>query len=129
MPRVRTLTFHEHLENLMEKVAAVVSLGGYNTFCEILSLNKRSVIIPRVRPRAEQLLRAEAAHKQGLIQVLLPDRLTPETLTEAILRLPDQPLPASHRIPGLLDGLRRINAMVEQWRLASRGQAAIPGLK
>jgi len=129
LPRVTTLTFHEHLENLMEKVTAVVSLGGYNTFCEILSLNKRSVIIPRVRPRAEQLLRAEAAHKQGLVQVLPPDRLTPETLTEAILRLPDQPLPASHRIPGLLDGLRRINAMVEQWRLASRGQAAIPGVK
>ena len=61
--RVTTLTFHEHLENLMERAAAVVCLGGYNTFCEILSLNKRSVIVPRVTPRAEQLLRANADRK------------------------------------------------------------------
>ncbi len=127
LPRVTTLTFHEHLENLMEKVTAVVCLGGYNTFCEILSLNKRSIIVPRVRPRAEQLLRAEAAHKLGLVQVLPPDRLTPETLTEAIIRLPEQPLPASHRIPGLLHGLRRINATVAQWQMMLNGGGSNPG--
>lgn len=120
LPRVTTLTFHEHLENLMENVTAVVSLGGYNTFCEILSLNKRSIIIPRVTPRAEQLLRAEAGHKLGLVQVLPPDRLTPETLTEAIVRLPEQPLPASSRIPGLLHGLRHINATVAEWQMSPR---------
>jgi predicted glycosyltransferase len=113
----------------MEKAAGVVCLGGYNTFCEILSLNKRSIIVPRVRPRAEQLLRAEAAHKLGLVEVLPPDRLTPETLTEAILRLPDQPLPASRRIPGLLNGLRRISAMVNEWQRALRGQASNSGRK
>ena len=118
LPRVTTLTFHEHLENLMEKATAVLSLGGYNTFCEILSLNKRSVIVPRVTPRAEQLLRAEAAEKLGLVQVLSPERLDPETLTEAILRLPEQPPPAIHRIPGLLQGLQRINATVARWRRA-----------
>ena len=127
LPRVTTLTFHEHLENLMEKVTAVVALGGYNTFCEILSLNKRSIIIPRVKPRAEQLLRAEAGHKLGLVQVLPPDRLTPETLTEAIIRLPEQPLPASCRIPGLLHGLRRINATVAQWQMMLDGGRLNPG--
>ncbi|MGH7318100.1 MAG: glycosyltransferase family protein [Candidatus Rokuibacteriota bacterium] len=116
LPRVTTLTFHEHLENLMEKAAAVVCLGGYNTFCEVLSLNKRSLIVPRVRPRAEQLLRAEAAQKLGLVQMLHPDQLTPESLAEALIHLREQPLPASHRIPGLLDGLSYINAMVARWR-------------
>jgi predicted glycosyltransferase len=118
LSRVTTLTFHEHLENLMEKATAVLSLGGYNTFCEILSLNKRSIIVPRVTPRAEQLLRAEAAEKLGLVQVLSPERLNPETLTDAILRLPEQPLPATHKIPGLLQGLQRINATVARWRRA-----------
>ncbi|HYL80270.1 MAG TPA: hypothetical protein VEU07_05625, partial [Candidatus Acidoferrum sp.] len=47
LPRITTLTFHEHLENLMEGAAGVLSLGGYNTFCEILSLNKRSIMVPR----------------------------------------------------------------------------------
>ena len=117
LPRVTTLTFHEHLENLIEKAAAVVCLGGYNTFCEIVSLNKRGLIVPRVRPRAEQLLRAEAAQRMGLVKMLHPDRLTPEALAEALMRLPEQPLPASHRIPGLLDGLRYINATVARWRI------------
>ena len=123
LPRVTTLTFHEHLENLIERAAGVVSLGGYNTFCEIVSLNKRCLIVPRVRPRAEQLLRAEAARGLGLVQTLHPDRLTPETLTEALIQLPTQTPPASHRIPGLLDGLRHINATVARWRLNGRRPA------
>jgi predicted glycosyltransferase len=100
----------------MARAAAVVSLGGYNTFCEVLSLNKRSLIVPRVTPRAEQLLRAHAAQKLGLVQMLHPADLTPETLAEAIIQLPNQSPPASHRIPGLLNGLRRINATVARWR-------------
>ncbi|MBI3458188.1 MAG: hypothetical protein HY002_20640 [Candidatus Rokubacteria bacterium] len=118
LPRIATLTFHEHLENLMERAAAVVCLGGYNTFCEVISLNKRSLIVPRVTPRAEQLLRAEAARELGLVRVLHPAELTPETLAEALVQLPDRPLPASHRIPGLLNGLKYINATVARWRMA-----------
>lgn len=125
LPRVTTLTFHEHLENLMEKAAGVVSLGGYNTFCEILSLNKRSVIVPRVTPRAEQLLRADAAHKLGLVQVLPPDRLSPKTLVEAVIGLPSFPVPASHRIPGLLQGLQHITHTVAQWRLQDEGSRRV----
>jgi predicted glycosyltransferase len=124
LPRVTTLTFHEHLENLMDKATAVLALGGYNTFSEILSLNKRSIIVPRVTPRVEQLLRAEAAEKLGLVQMLSPGRLTPETLTAAILRLPEQPLPATHKIPGLLEGLERITATVARWRRALKAEGS-----
>ncbi len=126
LPRVTTLTFHEHLENLMEKAAGVVCLGGYNTFCEVLSLNKRSLIVPRVTPRAEQLLRANAARGLGLVRLLHPDQLTPETLAEALVRLPEQPLPASHRIPGLLNGLKYINATVARWRTDGVAPAEAP---
>jgi predicted glycosyltransferase len=117
LPRVTTLEFHEHLENLIEKAAGVVCLGGYNTFCEVLSLKKRSLIVPRVTPRAEQLLRAQAATALGLAQTLDPSRLTPETLAEGMRHLPEQPPPATHRVPGLLDGLRFINQAVAKWRV------------
>jgi predicted glycosyltransferase len=116
LPRVTAMTFSEHFENLIERAAAVACLGGYNTFCEVVSLNKRCLIVPRVTPRAEQLLRADAAQGLGLVQTLDPERLTPETLADALVRLPHQPLPASHRIPGLLDGLRYISATVLRWR-------------
>jgi predicted glycosyltransferase len=117
LPNVTVLDFHEHLENLIEKATAVVCLGGYNTFCEVLSLGKRCLIVPRVRPRTEQLLRAEAAGRLGLAQMLHPDRLSAETLAEALARLPQQPVPATGRLTGLLDGLRFINQAVAQWRL------------
>jgi predicted glycosyltransferase len=116
LPRVTTLTFHEHLENLMENAAGVVCLGGYNTFCEVLSLDKRSLIVPRVTPRAEQLLRADAARELGLVRMLHPGKLSAETLADAIVEMPDQPPPSSHRIPGLLRGLKYINATVARWR-------------
>jgi predicted glycosyltransferase len=120
LKRITTLTFHEHLENLMEEAIGVVCLGGYNTFCEVLSLNKRSIMVPRVTPRAEQLLRADTARKLGLGQVISPFELTPQRLTEALIHLPEQPLPATRRIPGLLNGLRNINAAVGQRQMSGR---------
>jgi predicted glycosyltransferase len=51
--------------------------------------------------------------------MLHPGKLSAETLAEAIMELPDQPLPASHRIPGLLRGLKYINATVARWRNAA----------
>jgi predicted glycosyltransferase len=129
LSRVTTLEFHEHLENLVEKAAAVVCLGGYNTFCEVLSLKKRSLIVPRVTPRAEQLLRAEAAMGLGLAQALDPSRLTPETLAEAIIHLPEQSPPATHRVPGLLDGLRFINQAVARWRVEGSPRPGVRGVE
>jgi hypothetical protein len=37
-------------------------------------------------------------------------------LGEALIHLREQPPPASHWIPGLLDGLTNINATVALWR-------------
>ena len=52
------VTFDAHVELLMEKAVGVVAMAGYNTFCEILSLDKRAILVPRTKPREEQLLRA-----------------------------------------------------------------------
>ena len=123
--RVTTLVFHEHLENLMEKATAVVCSGGYNTFCEVLSLGKRCLIVPRETPRGGQLLRAEAARKLGLVQVLHRDQLSPETLAEALTQLRVQSPPATDRIPGLLGGLSNISTIVGQWQ--SDGHSASGG--
>jgi hypothetical protein len=58
-----------------------------------------------------------AAAGLGLAQTLDPSRLTPDTLAEALIHLPDQPPPATQRVPGLLDGLRFINQAVAKWRV------------
>ena len=54
----------------MKQAAGIVSMGDYNTFCEILWLDKPALIIPRSIPRLEQTIRANRAAKLGLIAVL-----------------------------------------------------------
>jgi predicted glycosyltransferase len=64
-PKLDALAFETKLEVLMDKAAAVVAMGGYNTFCEILSFDKRALIVPRTKPRLEQHIRAVEAERLG----------------------------------------------------------------
>src|SRR5215211_1451822 len=109
-PKLDALAFETKIELLMEKAAAVVAMGGYNTFCEILSLDKRALIVPRTRPRLEQHIRAVQAERLGLVRVLSDwdAPRTPERMATALRSLAQQPRPSEVVIPGLLDGLDRI---------------------
>jgi predicted glycosyltransferase len=59
---------------------ALVCMGGYNTLTEAVSRGTPTVCVPRVRPRREQLIRAEAFGRLGLIRTLVPDALSPGRL-------------------------------------------------
>ncbi len=109
-PKLDALTFDTKIELLMEKAAAVVAMGGYNTFCEILSLDKRALIVPRTRPRLEQQIRAVEAERLGLVRMLsdVDASRSPARMADALRGLPSQPRPSEVVIPGLLDGLDRI---------------------
>jgi len=88
-------------------------MGGYNTFCEVLSLNKPALIIPRSVPRLEQSIRARRAADLGLVSMLEPDNgRDPKTMAAALNRLADQAPPSANMIPGLLDGHNNIAEMV-----------------
>lgn len=114
-PNIRTLTFTNNLGALMQRAAGVVAMGGYNTFCEILSFDKRAIIVPRTQPRLEQFIRARAARNIGLIEMLDPGRgLDPQAMATALRQLPQQGLPSDVVVPGLLDGLGSV------WRLVSK---------
>ena len=78
LSNVFATTFQSNLEALYDRAVGVVAMGGYNTFCEILSFNKPALLVPRTEPRQEQVIRAERAAKLGLVRVLLQDdRLPP----------------------------------------------------
>ena len=99
----------------MQRAAGVVAMGGYNTFCEILSFDKRAIIVPRTRPRLEQFIRARAARNLGLIEMLDADRgRDPHHMATALRQLPQQGVPSDVVVPGLLDGLGNV------WRLVSK---------
>jgi predicted glycosyltransferase len=112
--RVTALSFHPRLERVLAEASGVVAMGGYNTFCEILSMDKPAIISPRTSPRREQVIRAEAAEGLGLMRMLSPERDgdSAQAMAQAIRALANQPRPSEVRIPGLLSGLPTIAARV-----------------
>ncbi|MDP9382368.1 MAG: hypothetical protein M3Q29_19970 [Chloroflexota bacterium] len=87
-------------------------MGGYNSICEILSLGRPSIVVPRVAPRKEQLIRAEALHNRGLLQMIHPDDLSPERLLDEIELLLRQPTLVSRSLS--LDGLPSVGNLLDQ---------------
>ena len=113
---VSAMTFSSHIEHLMEKAVGVVAMGGYNTFCEILSFDKPSIIVPRTKPRLEQYIRAGRAQELGLLSMLNYDNeADPKTMATALCQLTQQNPPSEIILPGLLDGLQNINRLVSQY--------------
>jgi predicted glycosyltransferase len=121
LDNVNSITFDNHPEAFISNASGIVAMGGYNTVCEILSFDKPALIVPRTRPRLEQFLRASRMQEMGLVKMLMPD--SPEILDNpqddwkimatALRHLPQQSVPSDVIVPGLLDGLRNVNRLVD----------------
>jgi len=121
LPKVRAITFDARLEALMARARGVVAMGGYNTFCEILSFDKPALILPRTVPRLEQFIRAQRAAELGLVAMLTDERARdPQRMAAALLQLTQQASPSSVVVPGLLDGMANVNKLALKW--LSRGR-------
>jgi predicted glycosyltransferase len=77
---VTLLEFTHELSSYMAAADLVVSMAGYNTVREALSLRARVLLVPRTRPRVEQLIRARRLASRGLVRYLVPDDLSPQRL-------------------------------------------------
>jgi predicted glycosyltransferase len=115
LPNVHAITFDPGIETHIDRVVGVVAMGGYNTFCEILSFDKPAIIVPRTMPRREQLIRAERAQELGLVKCLVDNgERTAQEMAPALRHLPQQGRPSDKVIPGLLDGLTNVNRLMER---------------
>ncbi len=125
--RVTAVGFESQIETLFAGASGVICMGGYNTFCEVLSFDKRAVIVPRTTPRLEQWIRASRAEDLGLVRMLdeKRDGLTADSMIRAIRELPIQPLPSQAIESGLLDGLdyvtQRIDALLGEEKQRATG--------
>jgi predicted glycosyltransferase len=114
LARVHVIRFTPTIEGLMENATAIVGMGGYNIFCEILSFDKPTLLVPRVVPRREQAIRAAKAEAAGLLSVLPIDHYpNVERMVDALAALPNQPSPSAAGYGDLLSGLDVINARTE----------------
>jgi predicted glycosyltransferase len=117
LDKVTIARFDAHLEQLMAQSVGVVCMGGYNTFCEVLSLDKPSVIVPREVPRLEQTLRANRAAELKLARVLPGNgnKREPAMMIDALRDLVGQPPPSHFAVAGMMDGLARMGDALDDW--------------
>ncbi|BBO86590.1 glycosyltransferase family protein [Desulfosarcina ovata] len=85
--QVITCRFYRRMEELLAAADVVISMGGYNTICEILSQGTLSLVVPRETPRKEQLLRAQALQRHGLADFIPWHELNPTALKAKIIAL------------------------------------------
>ncbi len=126
LPKLRTTTFEARIELLYERAAGIIAMGGYNTFCEILSFNRPALIVPRTVPRREQALRAERAEQLGLLRVLPDDGVRdPLAMAAQIRGLAGWPRPDESRTAHFLTGLETIAGLAAPWLDSRPPQPAI----
>ncbi len=83
-PSMSVVDFVVEPMELLRDADRVVCMGGYNTLCEVLSLEKHALVVPRIRPRQEQLVRARRLNELGLVDLMVPDDVTPRALEQWI---------------------------------------------
>ncbi|HWI55703.1 MAG TPA: glycosyltransferase, partial [Bacillota bacterium] len=116
-----------HLSALFASVDALVCMGGYNTLVEAAALGVRTVCVPRVEPRIEQLMRGQAFERLGLLQLCHPAELTPATLrTKIDTALHCSPARPQRGGPSLLDFSGARNAARWLLSLVTASELACP---
>ncbi|MEZ5599086.1 MAG: glycosyltransferase [Pseudomonadales bacterium] len=103
--RVICQRFTTAMDEHMRRASVLVSMAGYNTVYEGLSLGKRMVVVPRTRPSREQEIRAQRLAQLGSLTCIHPRELTPQRLSAAVC----QALRTSDSGPHLdFDGLANV---------------------
>jgi predicted glycosyltransferase len=108
-PAVRVVDFVNDPTEFLRRADRVIAMGGYNTVSELISYEKRSLIVPRVTPRQEQWIRAERLREMGMLDVCHPDDATPQALEEWLAR--EVVKPSRDRID--LGGLTRLPELLQ----------------
>lgn len=86
------LPFTAAADHYLRSSDRVIAMGGYNTVCSVLSYNRDALIVPRVRPRQEQWIRASRMADLGLLHVLRPDQCDAHSMGAWLHQaLPDRP--------------------------------------
>jgi predicted glycosyltransferase len=84
-PDVFFQSFTNDFLSYLKAADTVVSMGGYNTLTETLSLGKKVVVIPRTTPSEEQLIRATLFAQQGWVKMIHPAQVTGQSLMQAVM--------------------------------------------
>ncbi len=114
---VKAIRFFQPMEELIAAADLVVSMGGYNTICEILTQGTLSLVIPRETPRKEQLIRAQVLNRQKLVDYIPWDVFSARILREKIAGLIADPEPYRETVAAFqLTGLDVMRRRLQEFR-------------
>jgi predicted glycosyltransferase len=114
---VRTYHFYRQMEKVFAAADLVVSMGGYNTLCEILGQGTVSLVIPRETPRKEQIIHARAFNQQNLVDYIPWDDFTPQILRTKVVSLLQNPEPYRVAISRFqLTGIETMQKRLQEFR-------------
>jgi predicted glycosyltransferase len=125
-PCMRVVDFMAEPALLMGRAARVITMGGYNGVCDVLSFGKPALVVPRALPRREQLIRARRLSALGIVDMLPPDEVTPARLSSWLAREPSVLARADHVID--MGGLARLPRLLEEVLQGNRGPLQIAGM-
>lgn len=112
---IRVVEFVDDMMSYLNAADIVISMAGYNTICELLTLGKRSIVVPRVQPVQEQKIRAERMAEVPFFRTILPDALTPESLAKTMMEQLQVARSSAHLASSIdLGALPRISAMLAE---------------
>ena len=101
-----------NLVPLLRSADLTVAMGGYNTTVEILAGGKPAIIVPRSKPRVEQLMRATMLARLGLVRMAEDGPDLAEHLAALVSETPAGAAPRA--LPSALDlgGVRRVGDLL-----------------
>lgn len=109
---LRVLEFVPEPALFLQHADCVISMGGYNAICAIMSFRKRALIVPRTVPSKEQLVRTQRLERLG-IDLLHPDNLEAEAITKWLKDNTGRP-PPSFKVDmnGLVSVLDTVESLI-----------------
>ena len=110
---VDVLNFDDRFAALMPHAVGVIAPAGYDLFCQIMSLDKRAILVSE--PGTVRALRAERAAELDLAAVLTHEQASnPYALAEALHAFATRPLPSQRGSTDMLFGIEAVCADVER---------------
>ncbi|WP_081467677.1 glycosyltransferase family protein [Vibrio sinaloensis] len=100
-PHITWQRFSDNFIELVQSADLVLSMAGYNTVCELMSIKARAILVPRFTPVEEQLIRAQRLSTLTAMDYLSPSQHSAQMLAEKVRQQLNTPKP--------YDGYDKIN--------------------
>jgi len=113
-PNVTLIDFTNDMMSYLSAADVAISMAGYNTVTELLSLGVSAVLVPRAAPSQEQWMRATRLEHLGLFQVIHPDQYSEKTVKIAIEPILLRAAPDTDRLKLDMNGLDNVHQYVQE---------------